>query len=257
VTGLRKLFAASGGGALLVTIKFIGKLGGICSSLSLKVGWGLGTCTFSTRPCLLNKFGDSKLTPHLSWVSALKRNIILHLTFSKLSKADKQVMLGRVYTKPLRLSKGAAVGNGQSINLWEDNWLAWKNGYKTLTPNNRNTNITKVCDIMVNQPCKCWNIRLIDNTFLPFEGDIIKQTPLIMEDMDDILMWPHSTEGTYTVRSGYNLLWLSGKKQIILALLTLTTTTCFGRSYCPSPLSLSIKPFCGGSFRGSFLLGVS
>jgi hypothetical protein len=92
------------------------------------------------------------------------------------------------------------IGNGQSINIWEDNWLAWQNGFKTLTPNNGNNNITRVCDIMIDQPYKSWNLRLIDSIFLPFEGDIIKQTPLILEHMEGILMWPHSKDGSYTVK---------------------------------------------------------
>jgi hypothetical protein len=98
------------------------------------------------------------------------------------------------------------VGNGQSINLWEDNWLAWQNGFKILTPNNGNNNINRVCDIISNHPHKSWNHSLIDNNFLPFEGDIIKQTPLILEYTEDTLMWPHSKDGAYTVRSGYNLM---------------------------------------------------
>jgi hypothetical protein len=24
------------------------------------------------------------------------------------------------------------VGNGNSINIWEDNWVVWQNGYKCL-----------------------------------------------------------------------------------------------------------------------------
>jgi hypothetical protein len=92
--------------------------------------------------------------------------------------------------------------------LWEDSWLAWQNGYKTLTPNNGDNNISRVSDIMLTQPCKSWNYTLIDSTFLPFEGDIniIKQTPLILEHIEDTLMWPHSKDGSYTVKSAYNLL---------------------------------------------------
>jgi hypothetical protein len=148
------------------------------------------------------------------------------------------------------------IGNGQSINIWEDNWLAWQNGFKTLTPNNGNNNITKVCDIMIDQPYRGWNLRLIDSVFLPFEGDIIKQTPSSWNK------WRTLSCGLIPrmVLTGSNLgitLWLIGKKPIIPTLLTLTTTTRYGRSYGPSPLFLCIKLFFGELSREPFLLEVS
>jgi hypothetical protein len=59
---------------------------------------------------------------------------------------------------------------------------------------------------MISQPYNSWNEQLIDNIFMPMEGELIKQTPLIMEPIEDQLMWPHTKHGTYTVKSGYNLL---------------------------------------------------
>jgi hypothetical protein len=38
------------------------------------------------------------------------------------------------------------------------------------------------------------------------EGELIKQIPLILEPIQDQLMWPHTKQGSYTVKSGYNLL---------------------------------------------------
>ncbi|GAU19906.1 hypothetical protein TSUD_95110 [Trifolium subterraneum] len=59
---------------------------------------------------------------------------------------------------------------------------------------------------MLFHPYKCWNSDIINQLFLPFERDLIKQTPLIPETLEDQLMWPHSKEGIYTVKSGYNLI---------------------------------------------------
>jgi hypothetical protein len=102
------------------------------------------------------------------------------------------------------------VGNGQTINIWEDNWVAWQNGYKVLTPKNNLSSIQTVSDIILNTPTKGWNSSLIDQNFFQFEGNIIKQTPLIMEPVEDQLMWPHTIDGNYSVKSGYHLLkhWL-------------------------------------------------
>jgi hypothetical protein len=98
------------------------------------------------------------------------------------------------------------IGNGQLVNIWEDNWLVYQNGYKTFTPQANHHNINKVDDIMLLQPQKSWNTNLIDQIFLPFESDLIKQIPLIDVPMDDRLMWPYSKDGIYSVKTGYNLL---------------------------------------------------
>jgi hypothetical protein len=74
------------------------------------------------------------------------------------------------------------------------------------TPRQNQLNIQTVSDLTLDSPTKQWNSILIDNIFIPSEGSLIKQTPLIMEPIEDQLMWPHSKEGTYTVKSGYNLL---------------------------------------------------
>jgi hypothetical protein len=100
------------------------------------------------------------------------------------------------------------VGNGESINIWEDNWIVGQNGYKVLTPHHNQNNFTKVSELMLAQPTKNWNSSLINQLFLPFESTLIQQTPLLVEDIADQLMWPHTKDGYYTVKSGYNLLKL-------------------------------------------------
>jgi hypothetical protein len=91
--------------------------------------------------------------------------------------------------------------------------VAWQNGYKVLTPSHNQTNIQTVNDIILLHPAKQWNTNLIDQIFIPSESYIIKQTPLIMEHVEDELMWPHTIDGTYSVKTGYNLLkhWLDSE----------------------------------------------
>ena len=47
----------------------------------------------------------------------------------------------------------------------------------------------------------------IDKCFLPFEAVKIKSLPVCMTPQEDILIWPKSKEGVYTVKSGYQLLY--------------------------------------------------
>ena len=46
----------------------------------------------------------------------------------------------------------------------------------------------------------------VDRCFLPFEAAKIKSLPVCMTPQEDILIWPKSKEGVYTVKSGYQLL---------------------------------------------------
>jgi hypothetical protein len=64
-----------------------------------------------------------------------------------------------------------------------------------------------------------------------------------MEAIDDQLMWPHSKDGIYTVKSGYNLL------KHFLVVLTLTVKVSLGRSYGTYILSLDKKLYSRGSSK--------
>jgi hypothetical protein len=105
------------------------------------------------------------------------------------------------------LNKGSCwkIGIGDKVNIWKDNWLPQQNGYNILTPK-ANHSPTMVSELIITHPTKAWNTTLIDTMFIPFEGDFIKQLPLTQEPMEDQLMWPHTADGCYTVKSSYYLL---------------------------------------------------
>jgi hypothetical protein len=84
--------------------------------------------------------------------------------------------------------------------------VLWQNGYRILTPFNGQANINKVSDIITANTVRSWNTGVIDQKIFPFESTLIKQIPLTMEQHDDQLMWPHTKDGEYSVKSGYNLL---------------------------------------------------
>ena len=47
---------------------------------------------------------------------------------------------------------------------------------------------------------------MVDNTFLPHEVTLIKAIPLSLEDCEDKLFWFRSSNGVYSVKSGYKLI---------------------------------------------------
>jgi hypothetical protein len=110
VTKLRRLFAGFGGGTLMAITSYIGKPGRIYSKLNMRDDWGLERCISSTKLCLLNKFGGSKLTLILSWANASKLDTTLILISFKLNKEDRLAMLGKASIRLLELLKEEAAG---------------------------------------------------------------------------------------------------------------------------------------------------
>ncbi|XP_050260094.1 uncharacterized protein LOC126705233 [Quercus robur] len=51
-----------------------------------------------------------------------------------------------------------------------------------------------------------WNEQLVDDIFLPFEAQRIKSIPLCVTVQEDCLSWPRCRSGSYSVKSGYQLL---------------------------------------------------
>lgn len=51
-----------------------------------------------------------------------------------------------------------------------------------------------------------WNSQVIDQNFLAFEARKIKGIPISTIAQEDILIWPKSKDGAYTIKLGYNIL---------------------------------------------------
>jgi ribonuclease HI len=103
--------------------------------------------------------------------------------------------------------KGAVwrVGNGQSINIWDQRWLLEDHHRKIITPS---PTILLHCtvDQLITKPQMTWDHSLIDSLFSPYDAEAIKQIPLSNQDHADKIIWPSNTNGEYTVRSGYRFL---------------------------------------------------
>jgi hypothetical protein len=104
------------------------------------------------------------------------------------------------------LSKGLIkrIGPGDSINLWEDNWLA---GTSSLKPVVRLPDVLqeKVCDLFV-PGTRQWNEALVRECFCAPEADaILKLKPgtTLEQDLD---AWAFEKTGLYSVRSCYRML---------------------------------------------------
>jgi hypothetical protein len=94
------------------------------------------------------------------------------------------------------------IGNGEQVNIWNDNWLPNQNGFKVWSKPQGNHNYVKVNDL-INSDTKHWNLPVINTIFLPFEAHQISKIPLINTNSRDELTWAGTKEGIYSVKSGY------------------------------------------------------
>ena len=51
-----------------------------------------------------------------------------------------------------------------------------------------------------------WNEELLDVNFYPWEAEAIKNIYISQIETVDALIWPHTSDGEYSVRSAYRLL---------------------------------------------------
>jgi hypothetical protein len=101
------------------------------------------------------------------------------------------------------LKKGCywAIGNGNNIDIWEDNWIQQKCNAKCWSQKPHLTNHTLVRDLMT-EDGQGWDPSTINQVFIPMEAQKILNLP-INYDQEDSIIWDGTTDGNYTVKAGY------------------------------------------------------
>ena len=91
------------------------------------------------------------------------------------------------------------------IKIWEDNWLPSHSSAKITTPvlfGQENSNV----EVLINPVTRSWRAEVIEHVFSTQEADIIEGIPLSSTSQKDVLVWPFTPSGTYSVKSGYGFL---------------------------------------------------
>lgn len=97
------------------------------------------------------------------------------------------------------------IADGQSVQVWRDNWLPGKNMARILSPCRDKDGDVKVSTFIDSENCR-WKEEILDCYLLAFEVDSIKAIPLCRTQQQDTLMWPHNPSSEYTLKSGYKFL---------------------------------------------------
>lgn len=97
------------------------------------------------------------------------------------------------------------IGDGKSINVYNDSWLPGKGSAKILSPQSGGLDGARVA-ALINSNTRTWDQNVLQQHFLSFEVSSIKAIPLCWTDQEDWLIWLGCKDGNYSVKTGYQLL---------------------------------------------------
>ncbi|KAF7822220.1 ribonuclease H [Senna tora] len=106
------------------------------------------------------------------------------------------------------LEKGAIwkVGNGTQIRIWEDRWLHGPHCYRLLQPQQLDSELQWVSDL-IDHDTRTWRHDLLSTQFNEVDASNIFGVPLSMcNDDDDELIWPFTKHNCYSVKSVYHFI---------------------------------------------------
>ena len=104
------------------------------------------------------------------------------------------------------INRGAIwrVANGFSIDVWNHRWLLESGHSKIISPR-RDAEVSRVHGLIY-PDTTVWDPGLSERWFLPWEAEMIKHIHVSEAGRDDMLVWPLTPDGNYSVRSAYRML---------------------------------------------------
>ncbi|KAL6176326.1 hypothetical protein ACLB2K_052960 [Fragaria x ananassa] len=95
------------------------------------------------------------------------------------------------------------IGNGKSVNFWSDQWVP-SSPPAPICP--ARGNLRAKVETVINWQSNSWDLSLVHNHITPSTCSKILSIRLFNQEMEDKLIWPHTINGVYSVRSGYHYL---------------------------------------------------
>lgn len=90
------------------------------------------------------------------------------------------------------------VGDGQKIEVWKQRWLPDPTYSRIVSPR-AGSSVVRVCDLF-------HAVGRLESCLLPWEADMVRWIHVSDAWTEDILIWPLTTDGEYSVRSAYRML---------------------------------------------------
>lgn len=104
------------------------------------------------------------------------------------------------------IEKGATwrVGNGHLIDVWNHRWLPDPTYSKIVSPRANSTECRASDSFYTNT--RIWDPRRLESTFYPWEAEMVSRIRMSEACDEDLLVWPLTPDGHYSVQSAYCLL---------------------------------------------------
>ena len=96
------------------------------------------------------------------------------------------------------------MGDGGSIKIWEYNWLLDPSNSRVVSPRN-NIDAIYVKELFFADR-RIWDPGLVESIFLPWEAEMIQRILVSEGYVEDLLIWPLTPDGNYSVQSAYRML---------------------------------------------------
>ena len=93
------------------------------------------------------------------------------------------------------------VGCGEAISVWKDAWLPSTTQPWVSSPIVQGFEGMKVSDL-IDPATNKWDQNLLHGLFIPHEVELITSIPLCLNKVEDVVVWPFTPSGCYTVKSG-------------------------------------------------------
>nr|POE60452.1 hypothetical protein CFP56_55256 [Quercus suber] len=95
------------------------------------------------------------------------------------------------------INKGAVwrVGDACFIDIWDQ-------ANSTIISPRNNSTVSHVKDLFY-PGIRIWDSGLLERMFVPWEAELIKIIPVSEGCVEDLLIWPLTPDGNYSVRSAY------------------------------------------------------
>ena len=155
-------------------------------ALLAKISWRL----LDKPDCLLGKILKGKYLP--------ESHILLVEEASSISHGWRSILIGR---NLLLKNLGWAVGDGLSINIWQDPWLSMSKQERPMGPPTEQSAELRVADLMI-ADTRQWDKAKIRRLLPDYEERILCLRSSI-SGAPDKLFWLGTKSGDYTSKSGY------------------------------------------------------
>jgi len=96
------------------------------------------------------------------------------------------------------------VGNGRSIMIWKDKWVAYSSTYEVVSPVSCMLEDSRVATL-IDEGNGAWKNDLERQVFLPHEADLIYGIALSTNLLADKQVWALTPNGLFSIRSAYKL----------------------------------------------------